>query len=163
MQSNIINKYGKDTVQNFWIFVESLSFDSSKKDSLATKQLILKKLSPMLASTYKSICDEMAYSLYKQVYLEKGNQYIHYCFEAISRGEQFYNNCWNTPEVIETIIASVDKFNDFGTCFPVEDDYYSIPSQSESKVEEYFDEDFEDYDSYEYRKRGKHTKREEEV
>jgi hypothetical protein len=163
MQSNIINKHGKDSVQNFWIFVDSLSFDSSKKASSATKQLILKKLSPTLAGTYKDICDQLALSLYKQVYAVKGNQYIHYCYEAVSRGESFYENCWTNPDVIEAIISSVDKFNDFGSCFPVEDDYYCVPSEKTSSEEEFFEDDFEDYGTYEFRKRGKHDKFEEEV
>jgi len=52
MQKDIINKYGKEVVQNFWIFIETLKFDSKVQDAATVRASILKKIPPSLAEKY---------------------------------------------------------------------------------------------------------------
>lgn len=144
MQQEIINKYGKEVVQSFWIFIESLKFDSKKQDSSTVRSSILKKISPSTAEKYKDLGDELAFSLYRQVYYDKKNSYLYACFEAVSKGNEFYEKCWETPAIIDPLVEGLDQFNNFSTVLPTEDDYFNniIPSPEEVW------EDFEDYDDY---------------
>jgi hypothetical protein len=144
MQQEIINKYGKEVVQNFWIFIESLKFDSKKQDSSTVRSSILKKISPSTAKKYKDLGDELAFSLYRQVYYDKKNSYLYASFEAVSKGNEFYEKCWETPVLIDPLVEGLDQFNNFSTVLPTEDDYFNIIIPSPEEVWE----DFEDYDDY---------------
>jgi hypothetical protein len=144
MHQEIINKYGKEVVKNFWIFIETLNFDSKTQESIVIKSNLLKKLPPFLADKYKEICDEMAFSLYRDVYYDKKNMYLYASFEAVSKGEQFYQKCWSEPEVIEPIVETLDQFNNFSTVLPTEDDYFNVNNPSPEDVMD----DFDEYDEY---------------
>lgn len=144
MQQEIINKYGKEVVQNFWIFIESLKFDSKKQDSATVRSSILKKISPAVAERYKDLGDELAFSLYRQVYYDKKNSYLYASFEAVSKGNEFYEKCWEFPNAIDPLAEGLDQFNNFSTVLPTEDDYFNITIPSPEEVWE----DFEDYDDY---------------
>jgi hypothetical protein len=142
MQKEIINKFGKEVVQNFWIFIENLKFDSSKQDASTVRTSILKRISPSIADKYKQIGDELAFSLYRQVFYDKKNTYLYASFEAVSRGSSFYDKCWMENNVIEPIVESLDQFNNFSTVLPTEDDYFYNNSPTPEEVWE----DYEDYD-----------------
>lgn len=142
MQENeLINKFGKEVYQNFWIFVENLKFDSKTQDTLTVRKQILTKLSPSLADKYKELCDELAFSLYRSVFYDKKNTYLYAAFEAVSKGKEFYQKCWEEPTIVEPSIESLDQFNNFSTVLPTEDDYFNINIPSPNDV-------LEDYDEY---------------
>lgn len=142
MQSDIIKKFGKEVVDNFWIFVSQLEYDSKKKDASSVRKSILKRLNPTSARTYKELGDELAFSLYRSVYPDKKNTYLYAAFEAVSKGLAFYQKCWTQPEVIEPVVESLDRFNNFSTVLPTDDDYYSVNAPTPEEVWE----DYEDYD-----------------
>jgi hypothetical protein len=144
MQKDIINKYGKEVVQNFWIFIENLKFDSKTQDASSVRASILKKLSPSLAEKYKEIGDELAFSLYREVFYDKKNTYLYASFEAVSKGSVFYDKCWIDSTKIEPIVESIDQFNNFSTVLPTEDDYFSINTPTPQEIWE----DYEDYDDH---------------
>jgi hypothetical protein len=144
MQQEIINKFGKEVTQNFWIFIENLKFDSKKQDASSVRSSILKKISPSLADKYKQIGDELAFSLYRQVFYDKKNIYLYASFEAVSKGNDFYQNCWNNAITIEPIVESLDQFNNFSTVLPTEDDYFNLIIPAPQAVLD----DFEEYDEY---------------
>lgn len=142
MQENVlINKFGKEVYQNFWIFVETLKFDSKKQDALTVRKQILTKLSPTLADKYKELCDELAFSLYRSVFYDKKNNYLYAAFEAVSKGKEFYQKCWDEPTSIEPFIESLDQFNNFSTVLPTEDDYFNVNVPTPNDV-------LDDYDEY---------------
>lgn len=142
MQQDIINKYGKDVVNNFWIFIGNLNFLAKTQEATTIRASILKKLSPALADKYKEIGDEFAFSLYRQVYYDKKNAYLYASFEAVSKGSDFYDSCWLSPVKIESIVEALDQFNNFSTVLPTEDDYFNIMTPTPQEVWD----DYEDYD-----------------
>jgi hypothetical protein len=144
MQKDIINKFGKEVVNNFWVFIEHLKFDSKKQDASSVRTSILKLLSPSLAEKYKDLGDELAFSLYRDVFFDKKNSYLYASFEAISRGEEFYQKCWDFPEVIEPIVESLDQFNNFSAVLPTEDDYFCVNTPTPEEVWD----DYEEYDEH---------------
>lgn len=144
MQQDIINKYGKETVQSFWIFIEKLAFDSSKQDAVSVRASILKQLPPFVAERYKDMADEFAFSLYRDVFYDKKNIYLYASFEAVSKGLSFYEKCWHNESILEPIIEKIDQFNNFSTVLPTEDDYFNIIQPSPQNVLD----DFEEYDIY---------------
>jgi ribosomal protein S17E len=144
MQNDIINKYGKEVIQNFWIFVEQLKFDSKTQDAATVRASILKKLSPTLAEKYKDIGDELAFSLYREVFYDKKTSYLYASFEAIAKGNDFYQKCWENPTEIEPLIEGINQFNNFSTVLPVEDDYFNLIMPTPQTVLDEFDE----YDEY---------------
>ena len=144
MQQEIINKYGKEVVQNFWIFVEKLKFDSKTQDASTVRASILKKISPSLAEKYKEIADEYAFSLYRDVFYDKKTTYLYASFEVVSKGELFYQKCWENPTEIEPLIEGINQFNNFSTVLPVEDDYFNLIMPTPQTVLDEFDE----YDEY---------------
>jgi len=144
MQQDVINKYGKEAVQNFWIFIENLKFDSKVQDASSVRGSILKTLSPSVAEKYKEIADELAFSLYREVFYDKKNLYLYASFEAVGRGSNFYETCWNNSTLIEPIVETVDQFNNFSTVIPIEDDYFNLIQPSPQNVLDEYDE----YDLY---------------
>lgn len=144
MQQDIIKKYGKEVVNNFWIFVDQLKFDSKKQDASSVRKTILKTLSPTLAEKYKDLGDELAFSLYRNVFYDKKNTYLYASFEAVSKGSDFYQKCWDNPEIIEPVAESLDRFNNFSAVLPTEDDYYSVNTPTPEEVWD----DYEDYDEH---------------
>lgn len=144
MQKELINKFGKEVVNNFWIFIEQLRFDSKKQDAISIRSSLLKSLTPSLADKYKNLGDELAFSLYREVFYDKKNSYLYASFEAISKGYSFYQRCWESPEIIDPIVESLDQFNNFSTVLPTEDDYFSINSPTPQEV---WDE-YENYDEH---------------
>lgn len=142
MQNEIINKFGSETVKNFWVFIESLKYDSSQQDSAVVRNTLLKKLSPTIAGKYKDIADEFAFSLYRGAFYDKTSTYLYAAFNAVAKGLNFYTECWNDSDKIEELIKTTDQFNNFSTCIPTEDDYFhSVIPSPESIVE-----DYEEYD-----------------
>ena len=144
MQQDIENKHGKEIIKNFWIFIENLSFDSKKQEASSVRASILKKLPPSTAEKYKDIGDELAFSLYRDVLFDKTNMYLYAAFDAVSKGSEFYNKCWEDNSYIENIFSSVDKFNNFSTVLPTEDDYFNLITPNAQSVLDEFDE----YDEY---------------
>jgi hypothetical protein len=144
MQNDIINKYGKEVLQNFWIFVEQLKFDSKTQDATTVRASILKKLSPSLAEKYKDIGDELAFSLYREVFYDKKTVYLYASFNAIAKGYEFYQKCWNNAAEIEPLIEGINQFNNFSTVLPVEDDYFNLITPTPQAVLDGYDE----YDEY---------------
>lgn len=142
MQQDIINKFGKEVVQNFWIFIENLKFDSKTHDASTVKASLLKKLSPSLAEKYKEIADELAFSLYRQVFYDKKNSYLYAAFDAVAKGSEFYDKCWVDKFIIDPLVESLDQFNNFSTVLPIEDDYFYNSTPTPEDIWE----DFEDYD-----------------
>jgi hypothetical protein len=144
MQQEIINKFGKEVLTNFWVFVENLQFDGSKKDASTVRSEILKKISPSTADKYKEIADELAFSLYRDIFFDKKSMYLYASFEAVSKGSVFYDNCWDNPAIIIPIAESIDQFNNFSTVIPTEDDYFVFNTPTPQEV-------WEDYEDYDYR------------
>lgn len=144
MQKDLINKFGKEVVNNFWIFIEQLRFDSKKQDASTVRSTLLKTLTPYIAEKYKNLGDELAFSLYRNVFYDKRNAYLYAAFEAISKGFDFYQKCWETPELIEPIVESLDQFNNFSSVLPTEDDYFCNNSPTPQEV---WDE-YEIYDEH---------------
>lgn len=141
MQTEHINKkYGAETVKNFWIFIESLKFDSKTQESSVIRSSLLKKLSPMVAGKYKEIADEFAFSLYRSVFPDKKSSYLYACFNVLSKGLECYSECWKNPSSIEPFVESLDQFNNFSGCLPTEDDYYNTITNSSNSLVEEFDE-----------------------
>jgi hypothetical protein len=160
MQNDIINKYGKEVLQNFWIFVEQLKFDSKTQDATTVRASILKKLSPSLAEKYKDIGDELAFSLYREVFYDKKTSYLYASFEAISKGIEFYQKCWDNPLEIQPLIETTNQFNNFSTVIPTEDDYFNLITPTPQEVLN----DFDEYDEYleSVGKKGKKSKNKKE-
>jgi hypothetical protein len=144
MQNELINKYGKEVIKNFWIFVEKLSFDSKTQDASTVRASLLKKLSPSLAEKYKEIGDELAFSLYREVFYDKKTSYLYAAFNAIAKGNVFYEKCWENPAEIESLVEGVNQFNNFSTVLPIEDDYFNLIIPTPQNVLDSFDE----YDEY---------------
>jgi hypothetical protein len=141
MQNNIINKYGKEVVQNFWIFIDQLKFDSKTQEASSVRASILKKLSPSVAEKYKDIADEYAFSLYREVFFDKKTSYLYASFEAVANGSEFYQKCWIAPTEIDSILESTNQFNNFSTVLPTEDDYFDLITPTPQSV-------LDDYDEY---------------
>ena len=105
---------------------------------------ILKKLSPSLAEKYKDIGDELAFSLYREVFYDKKTAYLYASFEAIAKGSEFYQKCWINPTEIDSLIESVNQFNNFSAVLPTEDDYFNLITPTPQTVIE----DYDEYDEY---------------
>lgn len=144
MQQEIINKYGKEVVKNFWIFIENLKFDSKKQDASSVRASILKKLSPSMAEKFKELADELAFSLYRNSFYDKKNSYLYAAFETVGKGENFYQKVCDEPSSIEPLIEGLDLFNNFSTVLPIEDDYFQLLEPTPQNVLDHFDE----YDEY---------------
>lgn len=143
MQTEIVNKFGIETIKNFWVFIESLKFNPLDQDSSVVRGSLLKKLSPSIAGKYKEIADQLAFSLYRGVCYDKNSSYLYASFNCVSKGLNYYEECWENSEKIEELVKTVDQFNNFSSCLPTEDDYFNfiLPSP-ESILEEY-----EEYDT----------------
>jgi hypothetical protein len=157
MQQEIVNKYGKEVLKNFWIFIENLNFDGKTQESSSVRASILKKLSPSIAEKYKEIGDELAFSLYREVFYDKTSTYLYAAFEAVSKGSDFYEKCWLDETKIESILSSVDQFNNFSTVLPTEDDYFHLITPTAQSVLDEFDE-YDEYLESVGNKKGKKTK-----
>lgn len=161
MQNDIINKYGKEAVQNFWIFIEKLNFDSKTQEASSVRASILKKLSPSVAEKYKDIADELAFSIYREVFYDKKTTYLYAAFEAVGKGSSFYESCWVHSCLIEPIVESVDQFNNFSTVLPIEDDYFDLITPTPQTVLDGFDE-YDEYLESVGNKKGKKNKNKKE-
>ena len=144
MQQDIINKYGKEVVQSFWIFVENLKFDSKTQEANSIRASILKKLTPFVAEKFKDIADQFAFSLYREVFYDKKTAYLYASFEAVSKGVDFYEKCWENSLEIEPLLEATNQFNNFSTVLPIEDDYFDLITPTPQAVLDEFDE----YDEY---------------
>lgn len=141
MQTEVITKYGQDKVSSFWNFIDELKFDTKSKEAATARLDVMRRLSPTLADTYKNICDELAFSLVKNVYQNKKGNYIYAAFDAVSKGSEFYDLCWKDSSKIQPILDNTDPFNNFGSVIPTEDDYFSMIIPSPESIQE----DFEEY------------------
>ena len=118
------NKYDKNTLNNFWSFVESVNYSSNSSDAESVRKDFLKKLSPYTAETYKEICDTLAYDLYRTVTDKNVPLFLYASYEAIAKGSVYYEMCLEKPETIVTFSTTIDALNHFGNCLPTEDDYF---------------------------------------
>ena len=149
-----INKYDRKTLAEYWSFINQLSYDCETQDAYSTKCSIMKKLSPSTAELYKDITDALAFSLYREVYCDKKNSYLYACYDAISRGQRFYEDCWMNADLIKPLEARLNaeliQEKNFSNVFPIEDEFFT-------KIEEVLDTcEFEDIDnSNDYKKNGK--------
>lgn len=137
-----------NTVDNstteFWNFVESLKFDSNQKSAETVRQSLLKQLSPHVAEKYKDLCDTLAYSLYRTITDKNMPIYLYASYEAIAKGQSFYNDCLKNGTLIESLSEKIQSLNHFGNCFPTEDDYYSsYTTNSNYRVDDY--DNLDDY------------------
>lgn len=160
MQNEIINKFGNEVVNNFWVFIEQLKFDSKKQDASSIRSSILKMITPSLANKYKELGDELAFSLYRNVFFDKKNSYLYASFEAISRGMEFYQKCWDVPESIEPVVESLDQFNNFSAVLPTEDDYFGVNLPTPQEVWDEYEEYDEHLDSIGNKKQKKSKSKE---
>lgn len=143
MYKNINEKYGQNSINEFWNFVDQIEFDCSKQDAEAVRLSLLKRLSPSAASKYKQICDAYAQELYSQVSKKSETTYLYASYEAVARGREFFTICTDNPNTIAPLLEHVRTLNHFGNVFPTDDDYYGkAPSYA---VEDAY-EDFEDFE-----------------
>lgn len=140
---HITKKFGTEVIKDFWIFIESLKFDSKTQESSVVRASLLKRLSPTTAGKYKEIADEFAFSLYRSVFSDKKSNYLYASFNVVAKGLQFYSECWRNPSMIEPLIDSLDQFNNFSGCLPIEDDYYNNLTTQKNSI-------IDDYNDYEY-------------
>ena len=123
-----INKFDKQTLQSYWDFVEKLAYDCINQNAYFAKVDIMKRLSPSLAEKYKEITDALAFSLYREVFSDKKNNYLYACYDAISKGSRFYEDCWLKPEIVTPLAsrlnADIIAEHNFSNVFPVEDEFY---------------------------------------
>lgn len=131
-------------LNSFWQFVETVGYDSNSSDAESVRKDFLKRISPHNASTYKEICDKLAYALFDKVTTKSIPLFLYASYEAVAKGSEFYNLCLSKPETVVTLSTSINAFNHFGNCLPTEDDYFA---QNTSYVAvDYIDEDEEDDD-----------------
>jgi len=124
MARDIIEKYGQQSINEFWYFVDQLNFNCSNTDADTVRVSLLKKLSPSTASRYRSICDAYAYKLHSQVSTKGESPYLYASYEAVSRGKEFYTTCTDTINTVAPLLEQVTVLNHFGNVFPTDDDYY---------------------------------------
>jgi hypothetical protein len=113
----------------------------------------MKKLSPSTSEMYKNITDALAFSLYREVYSDKKNTYLYACYDAISKGERFYENCWMNADSIKPLEtrlnADIIQQQNFSNVFPIEDEFFT-------KIEEVLDScEYEDLDKNDFKKSSK--------
>lgn len=138
------NKYDKNTLNNFWSFVESVNYSSNSSDAESVRKDFLKKLSPYTAETYKEICDDLAYDLYRKVTDKNVPLFLYASYEAIAKGSEYYNMCTQKPDTIVTFSTTIDALNHFGNCLPTEDDYF-VQEPTESYSSSTFVDEEEEY------------------
>ena len=134
-------KHDINTLNSFWSFVESVNYNSNTSDAESVRKDFLKKISPYIAESYKEICDELAYSLYRKVTDKNVPLYLYSAYEAIAKGKEFFELCLQKPETVVQLSSTIDALNHFGNCLPTEDDYFA-----QEPVESYassFDEEEE--------------------
>lgn len=144
MQDQLVTKYGSETLKKFWSFIDELSFDGSVQEVATVRSNIMKKLTPATSDVYKDIADELAFSLYRNVYNEKKSVYLYAAFDAVAKGKGFYDNCWKDPLSINPLVEGLDQYNNFSNVLPSEGDYYVSVMPSVESV-------LDDYDDYDYR------------
>jgi len=141
--ADIIKKYGQDSINEFWNFVEKLSFDSSVADAESIKLALLKQISPTIAERYKDICDDLAHDLRNKAGHKGVPVVLYVAYDAIAQGKDFYGVCVQKPATLTTQATQSNALNHFGNIFPTEDDYYGGVTSSETI---YSIEDDIDYD-----------------
>lgn len=137
-------KYDKNTLNNFWSFVESVNYSSNTSDAESVRKDFLKKISPYVAESYKEICDSLAYDLYRKVTDKNTPLYLYASYEAIAKGSDYYDMCLHKPETVVTLSSSIDALNHFGNCLPTEDDYF-VQATPEPYTTETFVDDEDEY------------------
>lgn len=148
-----INKYDRKTLSGYWSFINQLSYDCENQDAYITKCSIMKRLSPSTAELYKDITDALAYSLYRDVYSDKKNSYLYACYDAISRGQRFYEDCWMNADLIKPLEtrlnADIIQEQNFSNVFPIEDEFFT-------QIEEVLDTcEYDNVDDYDSKKSNK--------
>lgn len=135
-----INKYDKKTLIDYWKFISELNYNCEKDDAFHFKSEIMKKISPALAEQYKDLTDSLAFSLYRDVYADKKNTFLYACFDAVSKGQRFYEDCWLDVNLIKTLESRLTPDiileQNFSNVFPIQDDFYS-PIESVLESAEY--------------------------
>jgi hypothetical protein len=144
MSAEITKKYGRDTVNEFWGFVEKLRFDSSKSDAESIRAGLLKQISPSVSGKYKSICDAFAYALYNATTDKNSPTLLYAAYDSIAQGKDHYEMCCKKTSTVVAQAEHVHALNHFGNVFPTEDDYYGrLVSQEPSyeDIEDVYDQD----------------------
>lgn len=122
--SDIVKKHGANSVNDFWNFVERLNFNSATAEAEAVKLILLKQLSPTVATKYRNICDDFAYDLVDRV--PSADRFtIYSVYDAIAQGREHFTLCNQKPETVSVQTRTANALNHIGNVFPTEDDYYS--------------------------------------
>lgn len=121
--NDIIKKHGSNSVNEFWSFVERLNFNSTTSDAEAVKLTLLKQISPGAAERYKSICDDLAYSLFNNIQSSE-KSLLYSTYDVIAQGRDHYEMCLKKPDAVVVQSKGTHALNHLGNVFPTEDDYY---------------------------------------
>lgn len=143
MATDIIKKHGKDSINEFWNFVEKINFDSSVADAESIKLALLKQISPTAAERYKDMCDDLAHELRNKAVSKNVPIMLHAAYDAIAQGRDFYDVCAQKPATLAVQTTQSSALNHFGNIFPSEDDYYGVVARPETT---YTIDDDIDYD-----------------
>jgi hypothetical protein len=143
MATDIIKKYGKDSINEFWNFVEKINFDSSVADAESIKLTLLKQISPTAAERYKDICDDLAHALRNKAGQKNVPIVLYVAYDAVAQGRDFYDVCVQKPATLSVQASQSNALNHFGNIFPTEDDYYGVVAAPETT---YTIDDDIDYD-----------------
>ena len=126
MATDIIKKYGKDSINEFWNFVEKINFNSSVADAESIKLALLKQISPTAAERYKDVCNDFAYELCSKAKIKNIPIMMYTAYDAIAQGREFYDVCVQKPATLAVQTTQSSALNHFGNIFPTEDDYYGV-------------------------------------
>lgn len=133
-----------NNINDFWNFVDQLSFNCSTSDADSVRVDLLKQLSPATASKYKDTCDSLAHDLYRCVSVKNESSYLYAAYEAVARGRDFYTMCCDNINTIAPLLEHARTLNHFGNVFPTDEDYYGkAPAYTVVDDIDYDDEDFE--------------------
>ena len=143
MATDIIKKYGKDSINEFWNFVEKINFDSSVADAESIKHALLKQISPTAAERYRDICNDYAYELCSKAKSSNIPIMMYTAYDTIAKGRDFFDVCAQKPTTFTVQTTQSSALNHFGNIFPTEDDYYGAVATPETT---YTIDDDIDYD-----------------
>jgi hypothetical protein len=138
--NNVITHTAAD-LNNFWIFIETLKFNSATSDAATIRRVLLKQLTPTTAETYREICRNFATQLFSATTTSNSDMaYLYAAYDAISQGRNFFNDALKAKSVAP-LIEKVQPSNNLCDVFPTDDDYYGAASGSSYVVEEDYDDE----------------------
>lgn len=134
-------KYTATDLKNFWIFIESLKFNSNTSDATTVRRTLLKMLAPSVAEKYREICKDFAMQLFEVTTLSNSDMsYLYAAYDAIAQGRDFYYDALKAKSVA-SLLDKVQSNNNLCDVFPTDDDYYGSISSSGYVIEEDFDDE----------------------